>query len=323
MPAAPTPARNWDISTTRVSYTTVAGVLGVGMYTLKTKLLAQGYLMWASSDGTAGPSGLNDRTDRITDATKFATRAASAAAAQSWFMVKDGNGVYTLITYQGASDDIVRVSQSVGGYTLPPVTPTHQPTATDERITVSATVVATTTSGDRIFHIWVSADAKAFRVAVVRAGIMAGNIWGVEDVAPAEFAGGVSFDPPVWGFAFLPTGSITSAYAANSTGGLATVNVASVLQSASCSGTTEYGGVINQAIQTSLTGGFSILQNDYVITGNCLVATTAACRGRLGQLVDWWTGPSLSAGETLGDRTLIAFGGSILWPWNGTVPVMT
>lgn len=52
--------------------------------------LANPWTMHWSSDGTTGPTGDNDHTDRITDHTKFATRADSDSSAVSYYVLKSG-----------------------------------------------------------------------------------------------------------------------------------------------------------------------------------------------------------------------------------------
>ena len=326
----PVHSRTWDISTTRSLYVSLLATMGDGMYALLTKLLAQGYVLKWTSNGTTGPSGAGDTTNRITSAANFQTRAAAAAAAQSYFVVTDANNVQVLVTYQGATDDIARVSFSPTAAFALAGTPTHQPTATDERVVVSTvTLIVATTSADRLFHIWVSSDAKAFRVAVARLGVFDAVVWGVEDCTPAAFGAGVTFSPPVYGFvvsqANLHGNNVLSTYAANTRAVQATPTVASVAQTSLCSFSSA--AYLSGTPAINITG-VAQLQNDALIYPMGLISNTAGSRGKLGNLKDWWTfgGPS-AYGETVGFTnqfiTMNNSAAATLWPWNGTRPVMT
>lgn len=58
--------------------------------------LASPWTMWWSSDGTTGPTAANDNTDRITDETKFATRANSDTSAISYYVLRSGTRLRSL-----------------------------------------------------------------------------------------------------------------------------------------------------------------------------------------------------------------------------------
>jgi len=327
--AYPTITRTWHISTTRSTYASLAATVGDGIYALKEALLLRGYTMWASSDGTTGPTDANDRTDRIAASTNFRTRATVAAAAQSWVMVKDGNGIYILITYQGATDNVFRVSYSVLGYTLA-ATKTHQPTATDERVLCSTVdMVSATTSGDRLFHIWVSSDAKAFRVAVAHASAWVGGMWGIEEIVPDTFAAAVTFTPTSVGYYFVVVGmgaasGILNNYSANAAGFLGNMIVGGVTYAITCGGVTE--GYAGGSLQAFLSDSIATLQGDYLITPIDLVSNAVGAKGRVGSLVDWWIGGrSAGSGDVLDSANYIAMlvgANPTIWPWNGSTPTM-
>jgi hypothetical protein len=129
--------------------------MGWWLYQNKTAMLAAGWTVKFSSDGTTGPASAADTTDRWPSAAVGpVTRATIAAAAQSWMVLQNVDGVQVLFAFQGGSDDICRVSMSqAGSFTLAAPT-TQQPTAADEVIaTNGVSVINATTSGDRVMSI--------------------------------------------------------------------------------------------------------------------------------------------------------------------------
>lgn len=172
---APITTKLWSISpNNRLTYPgTLAGVMGWWAFTNKTRLLSASWTLVWSSNGTTGPTNSGDNTDRILSASDFGVRATVAASPQSWFLVENSDGVQLLFTFQGATDDVARVSMSPGGlYTLAGTT-THQPTATDELLTSAlSSVVGTSTGEDRIAHIWTADDSSAWRCVVYGSGVL-------------------------------------------------------------------------------------------------------------------------------------------------------
>lgn len=196
---APQLTKNWTISPNlRRPYTSLLDQVGWLFYENKTKLLAAGWTTVFSSDGITGPANGSDTTDRWTSIGAIATRATVAAAAQSWYVLQNSDGLQILLAYQGASDDIGRISYSPGGlYTLA-VTTTHQPTATDEVLTCNATsLVNATTSQDRVMHIWTTTDTKHWSFALFRAGAIQ-HVIGVEIIT--SYCGTNVFDVPYVGY---------------------------------------------------------------------------------------------------------------------------
>jgi hypothetical protein len=172
--ATPRLTKAWTVTPNlRVTYVSLAATMGWFAYENKTALIAAGWTMKFSSDGTTGPSSGADTTDRITSAATFVTRATVAAAAQSWFVVQNADGVQLMITYQGASDDICRISYSHGGLFTLAGTTTHQPTATDEMVlSTGNSVINATTANDRVMTIWCTTESwcnALFRQATMQA----------------------------------------------------------------------------------------------------------------------------------------------------------
>ena len=167
-------SKNWTVSgNVRQAFTTLIGVMGWFAFENKTRMLATSWTMKFSSNGTTGPSGAGDTTDRIITAANFATRATVAASPQAWFVVQNLDGTQLLFAYQGASDDIMRISYSPGGLFTLAGTTTHQPTASDEIIIIAATtVIDPTASLDRIMSIFCANDSTAWRVALFRNSVL-------------------------------------------------------------------------------------------------------------------------------------------------------
>jgi len=163
-------SKNWTISpNVRQVYTSLLGVGGWYAYENKTRMLAVGWTVKFSCDGTTGPTNGADTTDRITSAATFATRATVAAAAQAFYVLQNADGVQIMFTYQGASDDIMRISYSPGGLFTIASPSTNQPTATDEIIVSAATtIIDPTTSLDRVMSIFCSDNTTAWRCVLFR-----------------------------------------------------------------------------------------------------------------------------------------------------------
>lgn len=249
-----------------------------------------------------------------------------------WQFLQAGTGAtQILIAFQGASDDIARISFSPGALFTLAGTTNQQPTATDEQVIVSGTtIVATTTSGDRILHVWASDDAHAFRCVVLRSGAFTGPAFGVEDFQrgvtsfPVLGNGYVAAMPTaVWGFSFnaTPMSTLIGSYsntAGSNCGGLTRSLVSGSSFSNTCNvgiEATGAGGSFQSALayysfapelQASLFSPYPM----------SLHSNLAGARGRLGNLIDWWAlAPS---GYAVGD----GFGSSYqfwqvqgaLWP---------
>lgn len=166
--------KNWTVSpNVRQAFTTLPDVAGWYAYENKTRMLAVGWTVTFTSDGTTGPANGADTTDRITSAAAFATRATIAGAAQSWYVLRNVDGTQMLFTYQGASNDIMRISFSPGALFTLAVTTTFQPTAADEIIiTAATTVVDPTASLDRVMSIFCAEDTTAWRCALFRNSVL-------------------------------------------------------------------------------------------------------------------------------------------------------
>lgn len=334
--ALPVKAKTWIISPcNRVAYVSLLGTMGAYIYGASVFLLANGYTCKFSSNGTTGPTNSADTTNRLTSAAGFAVRATIAAAAQSWIVLTDGSGIQILITYQGASDDIARISFSAGGFTLAGTT-TQQPTATDEQLVTSATsLILATTSGDRLWSGWVMSGGIGCRFAVARAGVWTGLEWGVEVVNPVTFAAGVTWSPPVWGFAHPPgnangvtTSGLMGAASASARGGVARPTVGGSGVNASLAWGGE-GQAASPLLLTSVGNVSCEMQGDYLIAPATVGSTTTGARGKFGNLFDhYFSGETGAGGQVFGANLWINMTGTssaapLMWPWDGSAVVMT
>jgi hypothetical protein len=175
--------KNWTVSpNVRQAFTTLVGVAGWYAYENKTRMLAVGWTVKFTSNGTTGPASGVDTTDRITSAATFATRATVAAAPQSWYVLQNADGIQILFAYQAAGvsptgDDIIRISYSQGGLFTLAGTTTHQPTATDEIVMSAATtVINATASLDRVMSIFCANDTTAWRCCLFRNSVLISSI---------------------------------------------------------------------------------------------------------------------------------------------------
>jgi hypothetical protein len=185
--------KDWTITPNlRNAYVSLADMTGWLLYQNKAAMLAAGWTIKWTSDGTTGPSGVGDTTDRWTTKTEASTRGANAASPQSYAVVQNADGVQVLLTFQGATDDIGRISYSPTGVFTLDVTTTHQPTAADEMVVAAATsLVDNSVDGDRVLTIWCSDDTLHWSHVVARAGSF-NHLIGVERInslcGPGVFA---------------------------------------------------------------------------------------------------------------------------------------
>jgi len=170
----PQMTKDWTIyPNIRTMFSSLVNTIGWFAYENKTRLLQCQWSLFWSCDGATGPTNSNDRTDRIVSAANFVTRGANAASAQSWFVLTNTDGVQLLFAFQGASDDVMRISYSPGGLFTLATPSTNQPTATDEVVMSSVTtVVNNTTNADRVMSVFCAVDSTAWRVAVFRQGTL-------------------------------------------------------------------------------------------------------------------------------------------------------
>lgn len=164
--------KTWTVTPNiRNTFVSLVDTMGWWLYQNKFAMKTAGWTVKFSSDGVTGPSGAGDTTDRWASAANCQVRATIAAAAQSWIVLVNADGVQMLFTYQGASADIARISMSQGGLFTLAGTTTQQPTATDECVFLSATsIITATASADRVMSIGCTTEqwwSACFRAGVV------------------------------------------------------------------------------------------------------------------------------------------------------------
>ena len=200
-------SRTWTISANnRIAYVSLNDLIAHYLFGIKAFLKANGYTVAGSCDGTTGAMDGVDRWSTFSNAT---TRGANASSAQSWIVLRDGNGVHILLSYLGATDDICLMAFSPGALYVVAGTTTFKPTAADEtNFTAAAglSMLNNTTSGDRVWHGYVDATRKLCRFVPTRQNVAIGLLWGVELVRSTVRSPAL-FSPPVWGFAMTASGN--------------------------------------------------------------------------------------------------------------------
>jgi hypothetical protein len=310
-------------------------------------------VIW-SCDGATGPANAADHTDRWATKANAATRGAAAGNAQSYIVLQNSDGVQLLLAFQGATDDIGRISYSPGGLFTLAGTTTQQPTATDEVvITAATTLVNATTSLDRVMSIWCRDDSLGWRVALFRSAAIV-NCIGLGKVN--SLCGGTVFTVPYVGFRLTAMTRATGA-AAGPIGG----------PSATAIGAAGWAGMLarvstdaprnirlggGELITSPASGSSTATNQTFTVDkpalqaglGSPLLAPIwggergANTEGVLGYPVDWWVAymSSAAANPALGDlfpgfqtntadnggvaraNWLIAIGSAAVWAWNNS-----
>lgn len=319
----PIATKAWTISpNNRITYVTLSGVTQGYLYAIKEFLKTNGYTIKGSASGGTGAM---DAVDRWASAASVTPRATTAGASQAWVVLIDANGCNILLTYQGATDDVARVSFSATGVFIAAGTPQNQPTATDEQVVWSVnSIIGSAPTADRMLFCWVSSDRKMCRFAVARANLWVGAVWGVETITPTVTTSALEpfsptvFTPPVWGFGYsaIVVNNITT----GATVGSARVVVASVASNLAVKfGLEEFAnGIAMHGVKASLFGGAGYPAFPMSI------GSIATEFGKLGNLSDWWLARTTNIGD--GDTYLskfIALHEGVIWPWDGvTVPLL-
>lgn len=191
--------KNWTITANyRITFVSLNDCMSDWLYQNKVAMVAAGWSVIFTCNGTTGPTGSGDTTDRWTSKAACTTRATVDAAAQSYAVLQNADGVQVLLDYQGASDDICRLSCSYGGLFTLAGTSTNRPTATDELIFSAAnTIINATASADRVISI--GCTNESWWIALFRAGSFINHI-GLEKIDSA--CPSAVFAKPYVGFRF-------------------------------------------------------------------------------------------------------------------------
>lgn len=148
--------KTWTVSpNVRLTpFVSLTATMGWWLYQNKTKLVAAGWTLIGTSNGTtaAFDGGGGDRW--TSDSVGPVTIGAAAGNPQSWALLANADGVQILFAYQGATADIARISMSQAGLYALAGTVTHQPTAADECLmTTGSSIINATASADRVMSI--------------------------------------------------------------------------------------------------------------------------------------------------------------------------
>lgn len=319
----PTVVKTWTItSNNRIPFISLLDTMQRYLFGVKAFLKSHGYTVKGSA--SAG-TGAMDGVDRWTLSTDVTPRGAAAGNSQAWVVLTDANGCDLLLAFQGATDDVARISYSAGGIFVAAGTPQNQPTATDEAvISTGLTLINGTASQDRMWFGWVDSTSKLCRFMIARNGLCTGVLWGLELVGSSTVTGGVVvWSPVVWGFGFV---------SGSNSGG--TVGVARVLASSVGTTCVMVWGWETVANQAAVWGNVKIeLQGarSYHALPLYVGSTTTGARGKFGALFDQWVGRTSGGvdGEVYGSLRLIGVSGfsantgGLLWPWdNTTTPIL-
>jgi hypothetical protein len=334
MPALGLPAKQktWTITpNNRIAFVSLNDTMSKYLFGVKAFLKAHGYTVAGSSNGsTGGTAGAPDGVDRWTTSANATTRGAAAGNAQSWVILTDGSGVQILITYQGGSDDIARLSFSPTAAFSVAATTQNQPTAADEQVFSTLTLINSTANLDRNWFGWVDSQSKLCRFGIARNQVFVGQMWGVDLVSSVVTGTGTTWSPAVWGFA-LP--AVTDTFSSASfTTGKARPTVSSSPVSVNCLWAVEqFGGAGTHIAITNSKAEFQGAIGFPVIPIG-IGSSTASAQGKLGNLFDMWSGRGNTGGadgDTYGNKAFIGVAGfrgntgSLLWPWDGaTTPVL-
>ncbi len=310
----------------RSVFTSLLQVMGDYITGITNQAIAKGYTCAGSCDGTTGAM---DGVNRCTNAAGFAVKATIAGAAQSWIVITAANGAQTLFTYQGATNDIARISCSPGGLFVAAGTPAQQPTATDEVVgTSAATLIGATASGDRLWNVWIDSAHNGWRACVFRSNVLVGSLIGAELFDAAYLGTGASCAVATWCHAHTAAvASLASlalgAYAASSAGGSTRMTV---------SGTPL---TVNMGATAKLLGAQTITENgtaqelnssNYLLRAIGLYSNTTSAKGDVGNRYDWHFDSELLAcgaldsGKNwiyLNNASAAASAPGTLWPWDG------
>lgn len=320
----PTPAKTYTFTVNQtVTYTSVSQVTREVIFGYKNALKAAGFTVKGSSTGAAAAM---DGSDRWTAYTDIGTRGANTTSAQAWIVLEHATGMggtEIMLAWQGASDDMFKVSISQSGAWTVAATATHQPTAVDELIIRANTLSwDSTASGDRVWHFAISTDASVHWLMVARGGAFRSFLY-IGLCNPAVVAPAV-WTVPVWGLSKAASSTLDSTTLLQANQGIKVRPNGSDYSANACfateTGTVGNGGMFGASgcpDVWELQGGI------YVFGALAIHCTT---KGKAGNVYDMWLhGTTPVDGDTWPagtDRTHISIGDFAL-PWDGSVPVMT
>jgi hypothetical protein len=333
----PTKLLNWNgiLPNQRITFVSLIDTMQNYLYGIKTHHLAHGTTtLWSASGGT-GPTNAADHTDRWSSAATVTPRATIAAASQGWWIGTRPDGAQIKLCFQGASDDIAKISFSPGALFALAGTTNNEPTATDEQVISSGqTLIGSTASADRVWHGWCDSTGNNYRYVIFRSNQIVGVMWGMETFTNLTVSPCV-ISPAIRGFFIAGNNSAASNYIStafststnNSTGSVIRTVISSVGFNAQCAwGAEELGGSV-----TALDGvNCEVNGNAPLIRTIGISSLTAGTRGKVGNCIDYWiTQDSQLSGVTTTGKDFIQIHTSAtastgaLWPWDSSTTPQT
>lgn len=331
MPGIPVAVKTWNqmLVNQTITFVSLLGTMGAYVTGNTNQMIAAGMTCVGSSNGVTAAM---DAVNRCTTAAGFAVRGANATTAQSWIVVSNGVGQLKF-AYTGASDDIAVVAFSPGGLYAVAGTPTFAPTATDEIIIASTTsLIGSTASGNRVFHVWCDSTHRMWRSVIFRAGLPAGPALFAELYLPDGLfttpSTIVTAPDPTWSGAvgtnsWSSLTTLAGAFTQNSTGGQGRVVISGTPTNVQLGGTYE---IINASatnddgVNSAAQGGVPIIRPLGIAFSNVVAGL-----GKAGTRIDWYRTSDFQAAGTLtaglswvtlnNVATNTATG--VLWPWDG------
>lgn len=312
----------------QITFVSLLTTLGTYITGITNQAIAQGYVCAGSSNGVTAAM---DGTNRCTTAAGFAVRNSSLTAAQSWIVITAANGAQTLFTFNGASDDVCRISGSPAGLFVVAGTATFAPTATDEVVAITGTtIIGTTNSGNRIYNVQIDSAHNGWRAFVFSAGVLAAAVLYGELFDPAFIVGpGATCAVPTWWGATSPTnintgGNFFSSYSANTLGGSTRMIVGGTART------------INMGASAKCTSGLFTNENNVVqdLNGGLFTFRTVGLhsittngKGDVGRRFDWlYTNEFKACGEldstknwaVLSLQSVAGGSSGMMWTWDGS-----
>lgn len=197
-------AKDWNISPNlRRPYTTMSDMTGWFLYSNKNALVEAGWVVKFSCDGTTGPSGPLDDTDRWLSVADVKVRGNGSSLPQSYCVLQNTEGLQILFSFDGSVDDIGKISYSSGGLFSLASPSTWQPTASDELIALgNRSLVHNITLYDRVMTIWASTDTTQWSCFIASNNLFT-RTTGIEKIT--NHCGPGVFDVPYVGYSFSNT----------------------------------------------------------------------------------------------------------------------
>lgn len=258
----------------------------------------------------------------------IATTETAANASFASATLTGGSGVDILLAYQGTADDKCYMAMSDGAKYTPAGTATNQPTATDSLdnwtpaggIAGTGTIIGSTASGDRIWHIMGTTDKQGFRVFIYRQNTMI-SWFGCEVCNSAITAMTWNSKSYVWATnnTTLTGGTnghvlVVSTTVGNGNGGgirLSGTNIAANGGGYSFGSTSNLSGLFGGENNLDLEAATPITQIG-------LYSSLASFQGKIGDRIDMYAAwaNSLAQGNVFGTAQWVLMGTAI-HPWNG------